>query len=99
MSPQRRVEVMRRFVSVSLLRGRDLGEHIRMRAHRALAEDDQAPREDVRAFYRDADRNLLIAAAEIVVGPETDALAAVHVHRIVQHLARTLRAVILDDRG
>ena len=61
-----------------------------MAADRALAEDDQAARQDVRAFDRDRDRHHLVAAREVVLRAEHDALAAVHVHRVVGDLAAEL---------
>ena len=70
-----------------------------MAADRALAEDDQVAREDVGALDRDRDRDRLIAAAQVVVRPEHDALAAVHVHRIVGDPPPHLGDVILQDRG
>ena len=70
-----------------------------MAADRALAEDHQAAGQDVRALDRDRDRHHLVAAAEVVLRAEADALAAVHVHRVVRDLAAELRAVVLEHRG
>ena len=69
-----------------------------MSADRALAEDDQGAREDVRPFDGDRDRRHLVAAPDPVVRPEADALAAVDVHRVVHRLPRALGHVVLGDR-
>ena len=69
-----------------------------MAADRALAEQDQAAGEDVGAFDGDADRDLLVGAAEEVLRAEADALAADHVHAVVHRLAGALGDVVLDDR-
>ncbi len=56
--------------AIRVARGVHLLQHERMAANRALAEDDQAAREDVRAFDRDRDRNRLIAASHVILrGP------------------------------
>ena len=94
---QRVVEIAHAALAVRVLRGVHLLQHERMAAHRALAEDDQAPRQDVRALDRDADRHHLVAAAEVILRPEHDALAALHVHRVVRDRARELRRVVLQD--
>ena len=69
-----------------------------MAADRALAEDHQTPRHDVRALDRDRDGCGLPAAADPVAGAEDHALAAVHVHRILRDVARTFGRVIFRDR-
>ncbi len=56
------------------LRGVHLGAHERMAADRALAEDDQVAREDVRALDRDRDRHRLVVARQVVLGPQHDRL-------------------------
>src|SRR5690606_5556532 len=66
---------------------------------RALAEDDQAAREDVRTFHGDGDGHGFVAAPEVILRAKTDALAAVYIHRIVGDLARHFRDVIFHDRG
>src|ERR1700680_2193552 len=74
-------------------------QHERMAADRALAEDDQVARKDVRTLDRDRDRNRLVAAAEIIVRPEHDALAPMDIHRVVAHTPSHLGDVVLEDRG
>ena len=69
-----------------------------MAADRALAEDDQRAREDVRALHGDGDRRDLVAASDPVVRPEADALAAHDVHAVVHALARALGHVVFRDR-
>jgi len=51
-------------------------QHVRMAAHRALAEDDEAPRQDVGAFHGNGDGNHLVTTSQIVLRPHADALAA-----------------------
>ena len=65
-APQRLVEGLQ----VALLRRVHLGEHVGMAADRALTEQDQAAGEDVGAFHGDADRDLLVGAAEEVLRAE-----------------------------
>ena len=69
-----------------------------MAADRALPEDDQAARQDVRAFDRDRDRHQVVAARQVVAGAEHDALAAVDIHRVVGDAAAVLGEVILQHR-
>ena len=61
-----RVEFVDALLAVRIARRVHFLEHERMAADRALAEDDERAREDVRAFDRDGDRDDLVAAAEIV---------------------------------
>ena len=96
---QRGVEFARRLVSAHVLGGAHLAQHVGVAADRALAEDDQAAREDVGAFHRDADRHHLVAAPDPVVRPEADTLAAVDIHRVVDHFAHALGHVVLGDGG
>jgi hypothetical protein len=69
-----------------------------MTAYRALAEDDQAAREDVRAFDGDRDGHLLIRAREEIRWAHADAFAAEDVHAVVDHFAVALGDVVLRDR-
>ncbi len=96
--PQCEIEFSARFHRILGAGRRDFLEHVRMAADRTLAEDHHAAGEDVGAFDGYTDRNLLVGAAQIVIGTKTDALAAVHVHGIVDDLAAALGTVILDDR-
>src|SRR5690606_34942457 len=69
-----------------------------MTADGALAEDHEAGSEQIRAFHRDPYRNELITAPEIVLRPQADAFAAVHVHRVVRHYAAVFGEVVLEHR-
>ena len=73
-------------------------QHEGMAADGALAEDDEAARENVRTFDRDRYRYALIDAREIVRAAEHDAFAALYVHGIVGHPPRQLGTVILEYR-
>ncbi len=68
-----------------------------MAADRPLTEDDEIAREDIGAFDRDRDGQLLVQAPHEVVGTETDSLATEDVHRVVDHGAAALGEVVLDD--
>ena len=81
-----------------ILGGVHLGAHERMAADRALAEDDQVAREDVRAFDRDRDRHGLVVAGHVILRAEHDRFAAVHVHCVVRDQPAELGVVVLQDR-
>ena len=70
-----------------------------MAADRALAELDQAARDDIGALDRDADRHRAVEAAEIVQRAFHDALAAVHVHGVVDRDAQPLGRLRFHDGG
>ena len=74
-------------------------QHIRVAADGALPEDNHASGQNVGAFDGNADGNLLIGAAKIIVRPQADALAAMHVHRVVDDRAPAFGAMIFDDGG
>ena len=96
---ERAVEVVDALGAVRVLGGFHLAQHERMAAHCTLTKDDEAARQDVRAFDGDGHGYDLVAAGEIVLGSEADALAAVHVHRVVGDLPRHLGDVVLQHRG
>ncbi len=96
---QRLVEIAQAPALVLLLGRVHFPEHVRMAADRALAQDHEAAREDVRTLDRDRDRHDLVTATEIILRAEADALAAVHVHRVVRDLPCKLRAVVLQHRS
>ena len=83
-------------IAVRIARRVHFLQHERMAAHGALAENDEAARQDVGAFDRDRDRHDLIAAAQIIFRPEADALAAMHVHGVVGDHAAEFGGVILE---
>ena len=97
MPPECVVEFISRLLRILIARRRDFPEHVGMAANRTLAENHHAAGEDVRAFHGNADGDLLIGAAEIIVRAQTDAFAAMHVHRVVDHLAAAVGAVVFDD--
>ena len=68
------------FAGVGFARRGHLLQHERMAADRALSEDDQAARQDVRAFDGDRNRHLHVGGAEEIRRPHADALAADDVH-------------------
>ena len=97
MLPERIVEFAAALPGIGIARGCDFPEHVGMAAYRTLPENHHAAGQDIGAFHGDADRNLLIGTAKIIVRSQTDALAAVHVHRVVDHLAAAFGAVVFDD--
>ncbi len=68
-----------------------------MAADRALAEDNHAARENVRAFHGDAHRRALPGATEVIARAENHGLAAMDVHGVVDHDAHALGGVQLHD--
>ncbi len=99
MAEQRLVEFPKPLRFVLLARGLHFAQHERMTPDRALAEDDETARQYVRAFHRDRDGHDLIAAREVVLRPQANALAAMHVHRIVRNEPAELGEVVLQHRG
>ena len=69
-----------------------------MAAHRALAEDNERARQNVRALDGDGDRQRLVHAPHEIARPEADAGAALHVHGVVHHAAHVLGELVLGDR-
>src|ERR1044071_9717447 len=82
MTEERPIELIDTPRAIRIAGGIHLPQHEWMAAHRALAEDDEIAREQVRALDGDRDRHGLVAAGEVVVRAEADALPAMHVHRI-----------------
>ena len=70
-----------------------------MAADRALAEDDEASREDVGAFDGDRHRDLHVRGAYEVRRPHADPLAPGDVHGVDGDPASAIGQVILGDRG
>ena len=99
MAKQGGIEIVHRTLFVVVVRRLDFLEYVGMGTDRALPEDDQATRQDIRAFHRDADGVLLVAARQVIVRSEANALAAMHVHRVVDDRARALGAMVFDDGG
>ena len=97
MAEQRLVEIDQALLGIGILRRLHFRQQIRMAADGALAEDDQRAGQDVGAFNGDANRHLLVGAAEEIRRAEADALAANDVHAVIDHLARPLGNVVLGD--
>jgi hypothetical protein len=95
MGEQQAVEFDQALVLVVDLQRFEFLEDIGVAADRALAEDHHRTGQDVGALDRDPDRRALPGAAEIVLRPENDALAAVDVHGVLDHLAAHLGAQYL----
>ncbi len=98
MAGQRRIELRIGPLGIVERGGIHLAHEKRMAANRALAEDDQAARQDVRALDGDGDRRRHVALADVIFRAEHDGLAAVHVHRVVRDLAAQLGAVVFQNR-
>ena len=98
MGNQRRIECAQTGLGIGILRRLHFAQHIGMAAYCALAEDDEAARENIRAFNGDGDGNLLIRATHEVARPQANALAAEDVHRIIHHQARTFGHMVFDNR-
>src|SRR3546814_1436780 len=73
-------------------------EHVLVATDRALTVDHQVARQDVRAFDRDRHRRRLVAGRHEIARPLLDALAAEHVHAVVNDLSHQLGHVVLGDR-
>ena len=86
------------FIDRVLARGLHFLQHPGVAADRTLAENDQRARQNIGALHRDRNRNLLVGTAQIIVRAHADTLAAVNVHRIIDHLAHALGGVIFRDR-
>ena len=94
---QRLVELIQATLAVMIVYRGNFFQHIRMRAYRSLPENHQRASQDIRAFHRDGDRHLLIKTSQIIVRPEADALATMHIHRIVDDDTAALGGVVFDD--
>ena len=73
-------------------------EHERVATDGALAEDHQVAREDIGALDGDEDRRPLPVPAQVVVRAHDDALAAVHVHGMLDAFTAALGEVVLENR-
>ena len=96
MPKQRVVEFSNTLGSIRIARRFHFLENKRMATDRSLTEDDQAARQNVRAFHGDGDRNDLVAAAQIILWTEADTFAAMDIHRVVGDLAAHFGNVILE---
>ena len=99
MIPERAVEGIEPARLIVIFQSEHFLENIGMAADRSLAELDQAARNDIGAFHSYADRDSAIEAAEVVVRPFHDRLAAVHIHRVVDRDTQAFSGLRFHDRG
>jgi hypothetical protein len=92
------VEVAQTLLAIRIEGRLHLLQHVGMTADGPLAKENHAARQDVRPFDGDADRHLLIGAANEVRWAQTDPLAADDVHAVIDHLAGTLGHMVFGDR-
>ncbi len=97
-SEKRVIEVIDTLGAIRVASRGHFTQHERVATHRALAKDNEVPGEKVGAFDGDRNRHDLVAAGEIVLRAETDALAAVYVHRVIRDLPGHLGNVVLQHR-
>ncbi len=97
-SEQRAIEIIHSLGTIGVARCSHLAQHERMAAYGALPEDYETACQEIRAFDGDGHRHRFVAAGEIILRSEADALAAMHVHRIVCNLAAHFGDVILEHR-
>ena len=69
-----------------------------MAANRALAENNHIARQNIRTFNRDADRYVLISTPQIISWADTNALAAMDIHRVINCLAPPFGQMVFDNR-
>ena len=99
MRPEVAVELFEAARAVGVLERGHFLEQVGMAADGALPELDQAAGHDIRAFDRDADRQGAVRGAEVIVRAVLHALAAVHVHGVVDHHAQPFGRLLLHDGG
>src|SRR5262249_9918419 len=99
MRPEGFVEGVESTLAVGILQCRHFFQQIRMTADGALTEVYAARGDDGGAFDGDADRHAAIEAAKVVEWAVDDALAAMHVHRVVDGDAHALGCLRLHDGG
>src|SRR5690606_29909548 len=80
MGPEGFVERIETALLILVFERQHFLQQIRMTADRALAENDQVARQDIRAFHRDADRDRAIEIAEIILRPVDHRLTGMNVH-------------------
>ncbi len=99
MAHHRGIELAHAGLAVRILRGIHFLEHERVTANGALTKDDQVARQDIGALDGDGDRHDLVAAPEIIVRPQHNALAAMNIHCIIGDHAADFGGVILEHGG
>ncbi len=86
--PEGLIKLNKPFLTIRVLCSLHFFQKIGVATNSALAKKNQASRQNVGAFHRDANRHLLIGEAKNVGRPKADAFAAHHVHGVVHHTAR-----------
>ena len=99
MFPERLVEGVQPLGAVLLAQRVHFLKQIRMRADGALPEYDQVAGENVGALDRDADRHRPIVITQVILRTIDHGLAAMDVHRVVEHDPHPLGGVQLHDAG
>src|SRR5262245_32977541 len=99
MLPKCVVEEIERLFRIGLVQCIHFLEKIWMRADRALSENDQVAREDVRALDRDPDRHRAIETAHVIVRAVDDRLAAVDIHGVGYRSAHAFGRVQFHNSG
>ncbi len=98
MFEQQAIELQQRLVTVLASGQGHFLKHERMAANRALAENHQVARKNIRALHGDEDWRALPATAQVVVRAHDDGLAAMDVHGMADAFAATLGQVVLENR-
>ena len=99
MAHRRGIELAHAGLAVRILRRIHFLQHERVTAHRPLTKDDQVARQDIGALDGNGDRHDLVAAPEIVIRSQHNALAAVNIHCIVGDHAADFGGVIFEHGG
>ena len=64
----------------------------------SLAKNNQAPRQDICTFHGYCNRCRHVRTANVIIRPEAEGFAAMHVHRVGTDFSAELSAVILEYR-
>ena len=75
----------------------DFFQQIRMTTHRTLTKNDHVTRQNIRAFHRDTDRNLLISTPQIIPRTDANTFATVNIHRVIHRLTPAFGQMVFDD--
>ena len=94
---QQPVKLQQRLIFVFTAGQRHFLEDKGMTADRALTKNHQVAREDVGPLHGDENRRPLPVAAQIVIRPHDDALAAVNIHCVANAFTAALGQVILEN--
>ena len=97
MRHQRLVKLQRSAAEIAVIGRMNFLKYIGVAADRPLPEYHHTASKDICTLHRYADRSLLVGACEIIAGTHADALASVHIHRIINGLPAALSEMVLDD--